>query len=60
MPFLAVNNDVTRRDWNFVPVHESERIVRKTEEKVKTAFDDIYIYIYIDCISTTVDTSGAV
>lgn len=46
MPFLAVNNDVTRRDWNFVPVHESERIVRKTEEKVKTAFDDIYIYIY--------------
>lgn len=58
MPFLAVNNDVTRRDWNFVPVHESERIVRKTEEKVKTAFD--VSYIYIDCISTTVDTSGAV
>lgn len=45
-----MNNDVTRRDWNFVAVHESEQIVGRRErykkEKVKT-FDVFYIYIYI-------------
>lgn len=57
-----MNNDVTRRDWNFVAVHESEQIVGRRErykkEKVKT-FDVFYIY-YVTTISTTVDTFGAV
>lgn len=46
-----MNNDVTRRDWNFVAVHESEQIVGRRErykkEKVKT-FDVFYIYIGYD------------